>query len=257
MTSSHTTIPHEGQTGYRLPITMALGVLKGPMSRVGVGSDPGEWGECNMKDGSRVPIEEEKALIELKQRIIGTPDGKAKEEMKSTLERGKSVLSAMLLPKILDGTATGPETGSYFCWKGDEFGATTGRPRRLGPLDLVLARHVADTVGLDGVIFTKWDVYSGTGDVPFIDRYVFDNDEYVDAASRHGFLNEWQFANLDRAQAITRALPGWKDTIAEITDRADLPNEVLTAIDFAQKAIGKPCIYFSTGPKKDDLVVLE
>jgi adenylosuccinate synthase len=261
VTSSNTTRPSVGQVGYYLPVTKALGVFKAPMSRVGKGPFPAEWGGTDGTNETRHLIDEEKPLIAIKAKVS---KGEASDDEKRQLEIGKKNLMERLLAKILDKGATDLEKSSYFCWKGDEFGASTGRPRRLGPLDLVIAKHVADINALDGLIFTKWDVYSGTGPVPFVIGYTYAEKEFwpdeLDADEegrtlRTEELNEFEYLALDIMKPVIEERPGWKEDIRGMTDWEQLPKETNAAIAFAESFIGVPCLYFSTGPKKDEMIV--
>jgi adenylosuccinate synthase len=255
VTSSNTTRPSVGQTGYYLPVTKALGVFKAPMSRVGKGPFPSEWGKTDGTNETRNLIEEEKPLIErVKKFMESGPEGYEKGMMeRGRIEQEKNKLVAALLEKLKGGKATDLEKAAYFGWIGMEFGATTGRARRLGPLDLPLARYVAEINGLDGAIFTKWDVYSGTGDVEFATKYSYNNllvhERNVDD------LSELDFLSLDTAVPMFRRLPGWEENIRGMTEWDQLPKQTKDCIKYAEKAIGVPCLYFSTGPKKNDLIV--
>jgi len=250
VTSSNTTRPSVGQTGYYLPVTMALGVFKAPMSRVGKGPFPSEWGRTNGTNETRHLIEEEKEIMEIMAQK--TRDGGTSPLSNGKLTIGRNNLLDALLEKMKNGKATDAEKAAYFGWKGMEFGATTGRARRLGPLDLPLARYVAEINGLDGLVFTKWDVYSGTGDVEFTTKYSYNNllvhERNVDD------LSEFDFLSLDTAVPLFKRLPGWEQDIRGMTDWNQLPKQAKDAINFAEKAIRLPCLYFSTGPKKDEII---
>jgi len=250
VTSSNTTRPSVGQTGYYLPVTVALGVFKAPMSRVGKGPFPSEWGKTDGTNETRHLIEEEKEIMEITAQK--TRDGGTSPLSNGKLTIGRNNLLDALLEKMKNSKATDAEKAAYFGWKGMEFGATTGRARRLGPLDLPLARYVAEINGLDGLVFTKWDVYSGTGDVEFTTKYSYNNlcvhERNVDN------LLEFDFLSLDTAVPLFRRLPGWTEDIKGMTEWKHLPKNTKNAIKFAEKAIGMPCLYFSTGPKKDEMI---
>lgn len=251
VTSSNTTRPSVGQTGYYLPVTKALGVFKAPMSRVGKGPFPSEWGRTDGTNETRHLIEDEKEFIEAMGFISS---GRMPDAGKEIVKIGRDAMMSAILEKMNAGKATDMEKAAYFGWKGMEFGATTGRARRLGPLDLVLARRVTDINGLDGAIFTKWDVYSGTGEVEFVEGYCLNDASYPFDYSGE-YLSEMEFLNLRAADPMIKKLPGWTQDIRGMTEWDQLPKNTKSAIKFAEKAIGVPCMYFSTGPKKDEIIV--
>ena len=252
VTSSNTTRPSVGQVGYHLPVTKALGVFKAPMSRVGKGPFPAEWGGSDSERETRQTIKEEEHLIEA-MKILGKM--KNIEAWKNVLEKESEHLTKNLFEKMKREAANPLEMGAYFGWKGNEFGATTGRPRRLGPLDLVLAKYVIEINGLDGIILTKMDVYSGLKKIPFVKEY-----NYFDAGKEERVhtsdLTELEFLNLEGMSDVVVWEEGWNEDIQGINVWDKLPDNTRKCIKFVEKSLGNiPVEYFSTGPKKHHIAV--
>jgi adenylosuccinate synthase len=109
----------------------------------------------------------------------------------------------------------------------DEFGTTTGRPRRVGWLDLPQLRYAVDINGFDGLVVTKLDVLSGLDTV----RVCVDLDA-------HG-------------EPVYRDMPGWGD-LRGLGSRAALPRPVLDYLALVEDAVGVPVIMFSTSPDRGD-----
>ena len=110
--------------------------------------------------------------------------------------------------------------------KGKEFGVTTGRPRRVGWLDLVALKYAVDVSGMDGVVLTKLDVLSGFDEVK------------VGVAYRDGRVEY-------------RSMAGWDD-LGGITRREELPATLIEYIEFIESFIGVPVVMFSTSPRRED-----
>ncbi len=107
----------------------------------------------------------------------------------------------------------------------DEFGTTTGRPRRVGWLDLAQLRYACDLNGFDGLVFTKLDVLSDIGSV------------------RVGVGYD------DGGAPIYRDLPGWGD-LSGLTSRRELPPEVHGYLELVEQETGVPVVMFSTSPDR-------
>lgn len=224
VTSSNTLRPSAGQLGLYVPIDNAYGVFKTPMSRVGKGPFPTEWGGPNTSDTRQ--------LIEGDTEAMKGDNRKFMEE---------------LFTKIKNGTATPLEIGAYYGHKGKEYGATTGRARRLGPLDIVLMRYAIDVNGLNGVILTKMDVYSGAPKVELCDAYIDDSGNKVADLSD---LND-----LQRMKPRIQELSGWDANILGVTEIDSLPAQARKYIDNVEHLAGVPVVYVSTGQKSEHLIV--
>ena len=119
------------------------------------------------------------------------------------------------------------ERADFLREKGGEFGVTTGRPRRVGWLDLVALKYAVDVNGMDGIVLTKLDVLSG-----------FDEVE-VGVAYGPGGSVEY------------RAMKGWGD-LAGISSRQDLPPTLIEYIEFIEDYLEVPVVMFSTSPRRED-----
>ncbi len=128
---------------------------------------------------------------------------------------------------------------------GGEFGATTGRPRRMGWLDLVATRYGCRVQGATQVAFTVLDVLGYLDEIPVCVGYELDGDEidYFPSTTK-----------LKRCKPILKKLPGWKCDISGIKNYEDLPENCRNYIEFAEKEIGVPITMVSNGPAREDII---
>ncbi len=128
----------------------------------------------------------------------------------------------------------------------DEFGTTTGRPRRVGWLDAVVLRHARRVNGLTEMVLTKLDILSGFDQLAVCTGYEVDG-------SRLDFL-PGDAAELRRARPIYEWLPGWQEEVTGARAPADLPANARRYIDFVAQASGVPISLVSVGPARDQIV---
>lgn len=128
---------------------------------------------------------------------------------------------------------------------GGEYGATTGRPRRMGWLDLVATRYGCRVQGTTTIAFTVLDVLGYLSEIPVCVGYELDG-KRVDAFP--------STTKLKRAKPILEVLPGWKCDIRGIKRYEDLPENCRRYIEFAEKEIGIPIGIISNGPSRDDII---
>lgn len=128
---------------------------------------------------------------------------------------------------------------------GGEFGATTGRPRRMGWLDLVASRYGCRVQGATSVALTVLDVLGYLDEIPICVGYEF-NGKRID--------NFPPTAQLKHCKPIIEKLPGWKCDIRGIKKYEDLPENTRKYIEFVEKAIGVPIHMVSNGPSRDDII---
>lgn len=128
---------------------------------------------------------------------------------------------------------------------GGEFGATTGRPRRMGWLDLVATRYGCRVQGATQVAFTVLDVLGYLDEIPVCVGYKLDGEEidYFPSTTK-----------LKRCKPILKKLPGWKCDISGIKNYEDLPENCRNYIEFAEKEIGVPITMVSNGPAREDII---
>ena len=128
---------------------------------------------------------------------------------------------------------------------GGEFGATTGRPRRMGWLDLVATRYGCRVQGATQVAFTVLDVLGYLDEIPVCVGYELDGEEidYFPSTTK-----------LKRCKPILKKLPGWKCDISGIKNYEELPENCRNYIEFAEKEIGVPITMVSNGPAREDII---
>ena len=128
---------------------------------------------------------------------------------------------------------------------GGEFGATTGRPRRMGWLDLVATRYGCRVQGATQVAFTVLDVLGYLDEIPVCVGYELDGEEidYFPSTTK-----------LKRCKPILKKLPGWKCDISGIKNYEDLPENCRNYIEFTEKEIGVPITMVSNGPAREDII---
>ena len=125
---------------------------------------------------------------------------------------------------------------------GFEYGAKTGRPRRVGPLDLVATRYGVQIQGATDVALTKLDVLSYMEQIPVCTNYRLDG----------VVTDEFPFpAALPKAEPIVEYLEGWHCDISKIRTWEDLPKAAQNYVRFVEQRIGCPVTYVSVGPERD------
>jgi len=132
--------------------------------------------------------------------------------------------------------------------KGDEFGATTGRPRRCGWFDAVVVRHAVRTSGIDGLVLTKLDVLDLMPTIKIAVSY-----------SADGITRLHPPADADclaKAQPIFEEMPGWNVSTKGATRWEDLPIEAQRYIRRIETLVGAPVAILSTGPGREETMIL-
>ena len=130
----------------------------------------------------------------------------------------------------------------------DEFGTTTGRPRRCGWLDLVLLRYAARINGLTGLALTKLDVLTGLDPVRVCVAYRYSGRRWEDIPFGPDALTE--------ATPIYADLPGWSQDITTARTLLELPPAAREYIDFIQQKVNVPILLASVGPEREQVVPL-
>jgi adenylosuccinate synthase len=141
------------------------------------------------------------------------------------------------------------ENGEYLGVKGHEFGATTGRKRRCGWFDAVTMRKSAQLNSLSGICLTKLDVLDGLEKVGLCTAYRL-NGEITETVP----LDVEKYQD---CQPIIEELPGWSDSTAGITDFEQLPENAKAYIKRIEELIGVKVTILSTGPERDETIILE
>ena len=129
---------------------------------------------------------------------------------------------------------------------GFEYGAKTGRPRRVGPLDIVATRYGVQVQGATNIALTKLDVLSYMDRIPVCTKYLVDGLE----------TNEFPFpTQLNSAKPVMEYLDGWKCDISEVREWAALPKAAQDYVSFVEQQIGCRIGYVSVGPERDSIIV--
>ena len=128
---------------------------------------------------------------------------------------------------------------------GGEFGATTGRPRRMGWFDCVASKYGCRLQGTTDVAFTVVDVLGYLDEIPVCTGYEIDGK----------VTTEFPVTNqLEKAKPVLEVLPGWKCDIRGIKKYEDLPENCRKYIEFVEEHIGYPLTMVSNGPGRDDII---
>ncbi|MBE6724605.1 MAG: adenylosuccinate synthase [Ruminococcaceae bacterium] len=129
---------------------------------------------------------------------------------------------------------------------GGEYGAKTGRPRRVGPVDVVATRYGAKMQAADAIALTKLDVLSYMDEIPVCEKYRIGGEE-VDDFPLPMFLDE--------AEPVIRKMPGWKTDISAVRRFEDLPEAARNYVLYLEAAVGVPIRYVSVGPERDSIIL--
>ncbi len=128
---------------------------------------------------------------------------------------------------------------------GGEFGATTGRPRRMGWFDAVATRYGCRIQGATEVAFTVLDVLGYLDEIPVCVGYEVDGQVTKDFPTT---------VKLEKAKPVYTTLPGWKSDIRGIRKYEDLPENCRKYIEFVEQEIGVKITMVSNGPGRDDII---
>ena len=128
---------------------------------------------------------------------------------------------------------------------GGEFGATTGRPRRMGWFDCVASKYGCRMQGTTDVAFTVVDVLGYLDKIPVCVGYEIDGE----------VTTEFPVTPLlEKAKPVLKTLPGWKSDIRGIRKYEDLPENCRKYIEFIEEQIGYPITMVSNGPGREDII---
>ena len=129
---------------------------------------------------------------------------------------------------------------------GAEFGAKTGRPRRVGPIDLVATRYGVEMQGATSIALTKLDVLSYMDKIPLCAHYEIDGVQ----------TDDFPFpVLLDSAKPVMEYMPGWQCDISGARRWEDLPEAARSYVEYVEKAIGCPIDYVSVGAERESLIL--
>lgn len=131
---------------------------------------------------------------------------------------------------------------------GGEYGATTGRPRRMGWFDCVASKYGCRIQGTTDVAFTVLDVLGYLEEIPVCVAYDIDGEITTEFPTT---------SLLEKAKPVIEVLPGWKCDIRGIKNYEDLPENCRKYIEFVEEKIGFPITMVSNGPGREDIIYRE
>ena len=131
---------------------------------------------------------------------------------------------------------------------GGEFGATTGRPRRVGWFDCVASKYGCRLQGTTDVAFTVLDVLGYLDEIPVCVGYEIDGEETTDFPVTR---------RLAAAKPVWKKMPGWKSDIRGIRKYEELPENCRKYVEFVEEQIGYPITMISNGPAREDIIYRE
>lgn len=131
---------------------------------------------------------------------------------------------------------------------GGEFGATTGRPRRMGWFDCVASKYGCRLQGTTDVAFTVLDVLGYLDEIPVCVGYEIDGEVTTDFPVTY---------KLEKAKPVLKTLPGWKCDIRGIKNYEELPENCRKYVEFIEEQIGYPITMVSNGPGRSDIIYRE
>ncbi len=161
------------------------------------------------------------------------------------MEKDKNIEYDHNDPKIVDLMNSNDEfkKGIGIRLAGEEYGATTGRPRRCGWFDAVVARYATRINGLTDFFLTKLDVLTGFKEIPVCVAYEVDGQRYEEMP-----MTQTQFHH---AKPIYEYLPGWDEDISGARKFEDLPINARKYVEFLEKISGAPMSAIGVGQHRD------
>jgi len=147
-----------------------------------------------------------------------------------------------------DGMCDVKEAGKHMADKGQEFGATTGRPRRTGWFDAVVVQHAVRINGVTGLAITKLDVLDGLQEVKLCVAYERAGERLESIPACATVLSE--------CTPVYETLAGWSENTYGLTDVSELPKAARTLLNRIEEVCACPVTMLSTGPDRDHICYL-
>jgi adenylosuccinate synthase len=138
------------------------------------------------------------------------------------------------------------ETGQYIRDKGNEYGTTTGRPRRCGWFDAVPVAYSVTIGGIDEVAMMHLDTLSGLEELKICRAYKINGQETTFFPANK--------ARLSQAQPVYETMPGWSEDLTEVNNFEDLPVNAQNYVRRIEELIGKPITFVGVGPKRSQTI---
>ncbi|MDH6208938.1 adenylosuccinate synthase [Chryseobacterium sp. BIGb0186] len=140
------------------------------------------------------------------------------------------------------------ELGEKIRQIGGEFGATTGRPRRTGWLDLVSLKHACMINGINNLVITKLDVLTGIENLKIVTHYKTEDGKIIDY-----FTSSTE--KLYNYEPIYQDLPGWNEDLTKVRSYDELPDTAQKYIEFIEKYLGINVYLVSVGPERSQNII--
>ena len=141
------------------------------------------------------------------------------------------------------------ETGDFIREKGGEYGTVTGRPRRIGWLDLVVVKHSALISGMDKIALTRMDTLAGVDKIKVCVAYELDG-EIIDHYPA-------DLTVLERCKPVYKEFDGWTDDISKVREYIDLPESAKKYIETIEEITGAKISMIGVGPNRDEAVLVK
>jgi len=138
------------------------------------------------------------------------------------------------------------EESDFLREKGKEFGSTTGRPRRVGWLDLVALKYSVMINGIDSVFVTKLDIFDEFDEIKVVTDYEINGEQNQIFDPSIDYLN--------KVKPVFKSFPGWKKSICNIKSFDDLPERTKDYIKFIENYIKIPVEYISVGTQREQTI---
>jgi adenylosuccinate synthase len=138
------------------------------------------------------------------------------------------------------------ETGERLRKEGHEFGATTGRPRRCGWIDLPALKYAIMINGVTMLNMTKADVLSIFDEIKVCTHYIY-RGEKIDYLPYD--------VTGEKIEPVYDTVPGWKKDLTQLSSEDDFPQELSDYIDYLEKALNTPITVVSVGPDRNQTIV--
>ena len=149
-----------------------------------------------------------------------------------------------------DADAESPiEVGVGLGERGNEFGTTTGRPRRCGWFDAVLVRQAVRINGINGIALTKLDVLDGISELKVCTGYEIGGDTFDHLPASVG--------RQTKAEPIFEVMEGWTESTRGARSWADLPATAVKYIRRIEEIIAAPVALLSTSPEREDVILVQ
>ena len=151
--------------------------------------------------------------------------------------------SGPMVTELLD------DVGEAIRERAQEYGATTGRPRRCGWFDAVAARYSAQLNGYTSIVLTRLDILDSFSNIKICTGYRLEDGTIITDFPTSA-------STLERCEPIYEEIPGWDGSTASTTNVKDLPHGAKLYVDRIEELIGVPVDIISTGPRREETIII-